>query len=63
MKPEWTHIICRACWKREKGDKTPHRLVNAPVELCCFCRVEETGEGIYLREDPRTLACRGIHEP
>jgi hypothetical protein len=54
----WTHAICHQCWNRRQPDK------RIPVvegdELCCFCH-RPRAAGIYVRENPAHLACRGEH--
>lgn len=37
------------------------RLKQRVIERCCFC-LRATESGIYVREDPETLPCKGKHE-
>lgn len=57
---KWRHSICTGCWKKEKGQQVPHRLVGALVEQeqCCFCGIMHES-GIYVRENWAFLRCRG----
>jgi hypothetical protein len=55
----WTHAICHECWNRRQPDK--RILVTLGDELCCFCQ-RPRAAGIYVRENPAHLACRGQHE-
>jgi hypothetical protein len=44
--------ICDVCWKKENGDRQPHRLVNPEKETCASCG-RETTSGIYVRKEER----------
>lgn len=58
----WTHAVCQHCWETRFGGD-PHRVVvDTARETCCFCGIE-TRSGIYVREDPSNLRCRGHHTP
>jgi hypothetical protein len=53
----WTQPICGGCWDKEN----PERPVPATMmpdmrhqEMCCMCG-QTTGEGIYVRKDPKTV--------
>lgn len=59
MDSVWTHAICAECWNRRHPDK-PARLVFG-AELCCFCGLVQAA-GIYERENPMRLVCRGRHQ-
>jgi len=62
---QWTHSICNDCWKEKEPNRIPHRLIEAGVsnrnEVCCFCG-NLTQSGIYVREDPKKLQCKGEHK-
>lgn len=69
---EWTHPKCEACWIADNSGlddegrafiRRPARVVadNLPAEVCCFCGRFTIG-GIYVRADPRTTLCGGVHE-
>ena len=65
----WTHRCCVDCWMKffmERFGPDPVTLnkeLCPEVEPCCFCGVElhNDGRGIYVREDPAILRCRGEH--
>lgn len=61
---KWNHSICGACWNK----KNPGRPAVAireefrdekPVK-CCYCG-KGHGSGIFVREAPENVACRGVH--
>jgi len=64
----WTHRICVECWVELHGMREPNRLKpeHSPVEYCCFCHsvVDPAVDGgaIYVREDPKRLACERLHD-
>lgn len=58
---EWTHAICEPCWHLKCPGREPVRLTSPDVEICCWCG-NATVRGIYFREDPAKLACKGNHE-
>jgi len=57
---DWTHAICRRCWKRREPERMPMCIVNPEEETCCFCG-KKTNDGIYVRESPLRVKrwCRG----
>jgi len=61
----WTHSICEQCWVDKNPGREPHRVgwrqsrFNAQSELCCYCGREHKS-GIFVREDPSSVACAGI---
>lgn len=59
----WTHVSCLACFHVKYPDKTPHRLdpAHRESEVCCYCSAK-TVSGIYVRDDPNTLKCKGEHK-
>jgi hypothetical protein len=58
----WSHSICAKCWYKRNPDQEPHRLVNRHVEICCYCG-EQHFSGIYVRDNPAELRCKGVHLP
>jgi hypothetical protein len=60
----WTHAICVECWNKRHPDRpTAGRGVGAS-HACCFC-ARPTSDGIYVRESPANVSCRGrgaMHE-
>lgn len=51
----WNHAICDDCFIRQNRDgRSPYRLIDPDIEVCCFCG-EETKSGIYVRRDPRVV--------
>ena len=64
---EWEHAICERCWRKKFASQLERDLGLSPIravfkrdEVCCFCN-HETRSGIYLREDPKSAKCRGVH--
>lgn len=57
---KWTHSICDACWAARHPDREAVRVRTLPLEQCCY-RGQTNMSGIYVRGDPETLQCRGIH--
>ena len=55
---KWNHMICDDCWIKERGDRTPVRLLPPyrTLEMCCFCG-KMTESGIYVRRDRKGLKC------
>ncbi len=58
---EWTHIICDDCWDARHPINPSRRLDSGDEGVCCFCG-KQTYSGIYVREDPKNLMCKGQHE-
>jgi hypothetical protein len=61
----FTHAICTACWryrtaKAGQPGRVATRVTDAHEEACCFCGAS-TQAGIYVRENPLGLRCRGEH--
>lgn len=56
----WNHSMCSECWGKYKLNRVPVR-VDDVVNKCCYCS-QLTDSGIYVREDPRKIACLGVHE-
>jgi hypothetical protein len=56
----WTHAACLPCYGRTQPGRTPYRVVGAEEELCCLCG-EPTSSGIYVRADPKSFGCKGLH--
>jgi uncharacterized protein YrrD len=64
------HSMCTHCWVREQHVQSiengeilipaPARVLQAPMESCCFCR-RYTMAGIYVRRDPKDAICSGVH--
>lgn len=67
MSSRWTHNICDECWYKRCVEKNEHG--REPVRVlppynegrCCFCGLDNDG-GIYTREDPESLMCKGKHD-
>lgn len=58
---KWTHYLCDECWLQLKMDYPPVRLKYPDPQACCNCgTVSESG--IFVRQDPLTLACKGVHD-
>ena len=56
----WTHPMCESCWKQRDPTREPYRLELGSLELCCFCGAV-TCSGIFVRNDPKALLCKGQH--
>lgn len=58
----WTHAICDNCWNEQNPDTVPVRLRAEYMteEVCCFCGTK-TRNGIFIRHDPGSLRCKGVH--
>jgi hypothetical protein len=60
MGNRFTHVICQLCWNdhfaQQRG--APVKMVGASPEPCCFCGTV-TSDGIYVREYPERVRCRG----
>jgi hypothetical protein len=62
----WTHSCCDGCWpayaeKIGRAGVLPMRMrTNVPKEKCCYCGVEHQS-GVYVRDDPETTSCKGMH--
>lgn len=56
---KWTHALCWKCWRERHGDRAPFVVVG-PIEPepCCACG-EDTTAGIYYRESPDEMKCKG----
>lgn len=47
------HDICWTCWRNRNGEhREPYRVVDAALEVCCFCG-ELTKAGICVRDEPQ----------
>lgn len=53
---EWTHNICETCWNERNPDRLAYKVRQAPALVCCFCGAKHAS-GIYVRHDPKKLAC------
>lgn len=58
----WNHLICDSCFPIFRPGQTPHKVReefrDEKADPCCFCgRPCQTG--IYVREDPIDVACKG----
>lgn len=71
----WSHLICDSCMQARLDLHAttspigplpaPIRLVEEPLQACCFCG-EPTNSGLYVRDNAGALLCRGragIHVP
>jgi ribosome-binding protein aMBF1 (putative translation factor) len=57
----WNQPMCDACWRRERGERTPVRVRESELEQCAFCGFG-TSSGIYVRQDPLTVKYPRIKE-
>lgn len=55
----WTHAICDRCWELRNGASTSASMNHVGDEKCCACG--KVCRGIYIREDPALLRCKGVH--
>jgi hypothetical protein len=51
----WTQAMCVGCWEERHPDRPAGRGEQGPDERCSYCG-ESTRSGIYVREDPATVA-------
>jgi hypothetical protein len=56
----WTHAACLPCYEKLHPGRTPHRLADPEEEPCCICG-GLAGSGIYVRADPASTLCKGVH--
>lgn len=54
----WTHAICFDCWDKREPTTEAIPIFITEFETCCFCG-HETQAGIYVREDPCKVRCKG----
>jgi hypothetical protein len=55
----WVHEMCAECWnEREPENQVP---IVQGTGHCCFCG-ERRAAGIFVRENPALVLCRGRHE-
>jgi hypothetical protein len=57
----WTHSACDACWQEHEPDREPVRIFIPELEVCCYCHKRHVS-GIFFREDPALLPCKGNHQ-
>ena len=57
---KWNHTICSTCWEKKNPGREAARVIDGVRELCCYCG-ESTTSGIFVRDDPATLRCKGEH--
>jgi hypothetical protein len=60
MSRAWEHPLCAYCWKKRHPDQHPTIIKYAKREICCDCGFI-TMAGIYLRQAPTEMKCKGIH--
>ena len=61
MDQDWIHSICVTCWNEQRPSKPVGADDSGTSERCCFCG-ERHSSGIYVRQDPATVRCGGVHE-
>jgi hypothetical protein len=55
----WNHSMCEDCWNARNPDRrVPVRARYPQEELCCYCGRKHSS-GIYYRDDPKNVACKG----
>ncbi len=60
MRSPWNHSTCEPCWELANPGRFPVRIKPRLEEVCCFCGDKSTS-GIYVREDPGKVCCKGEH--
>lgn len=50
----WTHAVCDDCYEELEPGRTPTRMVEAELEVCCSCG-DLTASGIFYRADPLAM--------
>jgi hypothetical protein len=61
MSSKWNHSMCVICWYEKNPEREPHVITDADEDTCCFCGLKSKA-GIYVREDPKDLRCKGEHD-
>ena len=61
MSVNWFHPICDDCYTERVPGRRPFRVQEFITDTCCFCDSPSVS-GIYVREDPTDLLCKGVHE-
>lgn len=58
----WVHAQCTTCWNERNLSRQadPKRYTRGPEDTCCWCS-KPTRSGIYVRYDPETVPCKGVH--
>lgn len=59
---KWIHSICVECWNARNSGHEPVRLkaIYRTADSCCFCGHQHKS-GIFIRQAPDKLMCKGIH--
>ena len=57
---DWTHAICDDCWDDRRPDTPAPRMTAGEIEHCCYCG-RHTASGIYVRDDPASIADHDEH--
>lgn len=55
----WTHALCDRCWAMRNGVQASAIMNEIETEKCCQCG--KVCRGIFIREDPSLMRCRGKH--
>lgn len=55
----WTHTLCDRCWALRNGVLATPILNDIEDERCCQCG--KACRGIFIREDPGMMRCKGMH--
>jgi hypothetical protein len=50
--------MCLPCWEDRYPGREPHVVLDSPTVMCCYCG-NFAENGIYLRQDPAEVRCRG----
>ena len=65
MTPEphysWNQPICEVCWTERNPGRIPVLNGNPDAEECSYCG-RPTVAGIYVRDDPKTVAYPKLKE-
>jgi hypothetical protein len=56
----WTHVICAECWNARNPERKAVAMICREEEICCYCG-RRTTDGLYVRDNPDALPCKGEH--
>lgn len=55
----WTHVLCNRCWELRNGESSSGSMNHVEDQKCCQCG--RPCKGIFVREDPAQMRCKGKH--
>jgi len=57
---KWDHSICDDCWNTLRPKNKSNLMGWSQPDWCCWCSKLHRS-GIFMRNDPEELRCRGDH--